>query len=259
MANEPSPGVVVKSLRNPLYFVKWTGEICGLELRYTKSGEFILMLPLLVYHFCSFILFPINFLINFACYLQLNGQPEWDSPTPPAIKNKCSEERLKEIKMLILTKSDVRFCEEELIQVFDTLPPADRKDMIGKSYRGHIVHANCFLDVVDVVLVRPLSWLGFAWNKRYRTQHVGDPLLMSWKEKIFFPFPMWGNVGLTSIIFRDKHQATMNYDHQPWQDYFRVLDSGNETGHRVYMGLWTAREKTGGWFTLTVRKGLETI
>jgi hypothetical protein len=245
--------------RNPLQALKSACRYVGLELRFTKQGHVILFLPLLVYNLLAFVFVILNYLINNVCYLQPNGQPEWDSPTAPPLKNKLSKERLNEIKGKILKKAEITFSEEDLIQLFDTLEPAQRAEMIGKSFRGHIVRANCFLDLVDRVLVRPLMALGFAWNKRYRTQHIGDPLLMSWKELLFFPFPIWGNVGLTSIIFRGKHQATMNYDHQPWQDFFRVLDSGDETGTRVYLGLWTAREKTGGWFTLTVRNDVDTI
>lgn len=240
--------------------VKSACKCCGLELRFTKQGHVILFLPLFVYHLLAYAFAIVNYLINNVCYLQPNGQPEWDNPTSPALQNnKLSEERMKEIKDLILRKALVTFSEEDLIQLFDSLKPAERAEMIGKTFRGHIVRASCFLDLVDRILVRPLMSLGFAWNKRYRTQHVGDPLLTSWREWLFFPLPIWGNVGLTSIIFRGKHQATMNYDHQPWQDYFRILDSGDETGARVYLGLWTAREKTGGWFTLTVRKDVETI
>jgi len=246
-------------IKSPLDLVKNTCKYCGLELRFTKQGQVILFVPLLVYHWLAYTFMVLNYLINNACYLQRNGQPEWDSPTPPVPQNKLSKEKKKELTDLILKKTLVTLSEEDLIQLFDGLEPAERTEMIGKSFRGHIVRANCFLDLVDRVLIRPLMFLGFAWNKRYRTQHVGDPLLMSWKDWLFFPLPIWGNVGLTSIIFRGKHQATMNYDHQPWQDYFRVLDNGDETGARVYIGLWTAREKTGGWFTLTVRADVETV
>lgn len=238
------------------------GQMCkriGLELRNTKQGHTILFLPTIVYTWLCYMLFSINFIIHLACYCQRNGLPEWGSPTPPAFKNKISAERIKELKDRLLCKAEMTFAEEELVQVFDSLEPAQRSDMIGKSYRGHIVRSGCFLDLVDKVIVAPLKKLGFQWGKRYRTQHIGDPLLMCFRDKYFFPLPLWGNVGLSSIEFRNKHQVTMNYDHQPWQDYFRVLDDGKRTGDAVYLGLWTDREKTGGWFTLTVRRDVETL
>lgn len=259
---------LVTVLRNPLlpliWALQWIQSFCarrfGLEIRFTKAGHTIVFLPLLAYNFCAFIFSPLNYLINNICYLQPNGQPEWDSPAlQPPLKERVSDDRIAQIRKQLLAKEIETFGEHEIVQLFDTLKPATRVDLIGKSYRGHIVRCGCFLDLVDKVLVRPLMTLGFVWGKRYRSQHVGDPLLMCWKEKIFFPFPIWGNVGMTGIQWRGEHQATMNYDHQPWQDFFRILDDGQHSGNRVYLGVWSAREKTGGWFTLTLRRDVETI
>jgi hypothetical protein len=223
-----------------------------------------LFLPLAVYHFCALFFFVLNYVINNVCYMQFNGAPEWDSPSTKKLELKASSNRLASLRSQLLDLSSRHSCERtfdeaELVQLFDTLKPAECNELIGKTFRGQIIRCGCFLDLVDRTLLRGLTALGFAWNKRYRTQHVGDPLLMSWNERFFFPLPIWGNVGMTSIAFRGKHQATMNYDHQPWQDYFRVLDDGQETGNVVYLGLWTAREKCGGWFTLTLRKNVETL
>jgi len=30
-------------------------------------------------------------------------------------------------------------------------------------------------------------------------------------------------VGITDIKWRNETTATMNYDHQPWKDYFKLL------------------------------------
>lgn len=245
-------------------WVGWAATQGGLELRRSKNGQWILFLPLVVYNLCALFFCILNYLINNVCYVQFNGAPEWDSPNAQKIEPQASKDRLTSLRSQLLDVSLRHACENtydeaELVQLFDTLKPAEREELTGKTFRGQIVRSGCFLDVVDRTLVWALAILGFAWNKRYRTQHVGDPLLLSWNERLFFPMPIWGNVGMTSIMFRGKHQATMNYDHQPWQDHFRVLDDGKQTGRVVYLGLWTAREKCGGWFTLTVREDVETV
>lgn len=49
--------------------------------------------------------------------------------------------------------------------------------------------------------------------------------------------------------FRGVSTATMRYDLHPWNDFFAVLRQNEK--ELVLLGLWTHREKTGGWFTLT--------
>merc|ERR1719329_577511 len=99
--------------------------------------------------------------------------------------------------------------------------------------------------------------LGFTWGKRFPTQHIGDPLMLAWKEKVFFP--ILGNASTASSLWRNKHQATITYDHQPWQDFLRVLDDHDQSNGVVYLCAWTLREKTGGWFTLTLRPTVEAV
>lgn len=270
---------VLAILRNPYKPLSWAGRFAlrdvrrlffaivamillvkrsGAEIRKTQHGHTILFFPQGVYHFFAFSFWGLNYFLNNVCYFQNNGLPEWDCRFETE-KLSMPQERLVQLKRQILAKELVTFKEEEVVALFDTLRPATREDLIGKSYRGHIVRSGCFLDVVDKHLVRPLMELGFSWGKRYRTQYIGDPLLCSWKDQVFFPLPIWGNVGMTSIQWRGQHQATMNYDHQPWQDFFRILDDNQESNGRVYLGVWTAREKTGGWFTLTLRPNIETL
>ena len=67
-------------------------------------------------------------------------------------------------------------------------------------------------------------------------------------KRIYFPLPAWGNVGVTDIAWRGVSTGTMNYDNHAWKDYFRVLKSGDKY---VLLGIWTAWDKGGGWFTLT--------
>lgn len=59
--------------------------------------------------------------------------------------------------------------------------------------------------------------------------------------------------------YRGKTQATMRYCHQPWNDFFRVLDDGAESGSVTLLGVWCTREKNGGWFTLTHDATVETL
>jgi hypothetical protein len=75
--------------------------------------------------------------------------------------------------------------------------------------------------------------------------------MVNWDRRVFCPLPAWGNVGVCDMVFRNKSVATMNYDYQPWKDYFAVLRPDGQLGGMVLLGLWTSREKTGGWFTLT--------
>jgi len=106
------------------------------------------------------------------------------------------------------------------------------------------------LDVAEWLLIRPLKLLGFNWGKRYRTADKGDPLLIRWMDKVYFPLPAWGNVGMTDIRWRGVTTATMNYDHQAWKDYFKLLS--NDDGTVVLLGVWTHKHIAGGWFTLTL-------
>ena len=54
---------------------------------------------------------------------------------------------------------------------------------------------------------------------------------------------------MTDIAWRGESTATMNYDRQPWKDYFRLLS--DEGGTMVLLGVWTHKQIAGGWFTLT--------
>jgi len=100
-------------------------------------------------------------------------------------------------------------------------------------------------------MIQPVRLLGLKWGKRYLTPYVGDPLCCTFLDRLHIPQPLWGNVGMHSISYRGRSFATMAYDHQPWHDYFAVLDDGAESGQLQLLGLWCHREKCGGWFTLT--------
>ncbi|MFQ3171937.1 MAG: hypothetical protein ACI9DG_001975 [Oleispira sp.] len=66
-----------------------------------------------------------------------------------------------------------------------------------RAWKGKILRTNnSVLDLAEWCIIRPLSFLGIKWGKRYRTQHQGDPLLFRWADKVYFPIPIWGNVGM---------------------------------------------------------------
>lgn len=187
------------------------------------------------------------------CYLQPYAK-HWDEDetvSREVLEGSISEERLSALRISLLSDSLKLYQEREIVALFDSLPAPEPDELIGHTFTGRIVRSGCFLDVVDMVLVRPLMKLGLQWGKRYRSKYIGDPLLVSWGKRVFVPLPIWGNVGMTSILWRGSHVATMNYDHQPWKDYFKLL-SDPEDQLRVYLGVWTARELSGGWFILTI-------
>mmetsp|Transcript_12609 Transcript_12609/g.22464 ORF Transcript_12609/g.22464 Transcript_12609/m.22464 type:complete len:282 (-) Transcript_12609:115-960(-) len=224
-------------------------------LRVGKGGKVVSVLPMLVYDLVSRMLWPLNYVINMATYFQPSC-PNWASEpslSPAKIaasKEALSEEHLARLRERILADEDAMLDERQVVQLFDTLEPATEDDMVGFTWRGRVIRTGSVLDLADWCLVRPLQLLGFRWGKRYRTRFVGDPLLVSWMGKFVFPLPAWGNVEIQEIKYRDKVQATMRYNHQPWNDYFRVLDDGSQSGERVMLGVWCAREKNGGWFML---------
>jgi len=147
------------------------------------------------------------------------------------------------------------FNENELMQLFDTLPPAVNSDMLC-NWRGRVVHTGSLLDVVNHTLGQ-LERIGWRWGKRYRSNYIGDPLVLNIWNVLIVPVPVWGNVSLPMIEYRNKVNATMVYDNQPWQDYFRVLDDGRETGKKMLLGIWSSHEKVGGWFTLEQSDALD--
>jgi len=227
-----------------------------------STSKIIIFFPNFVYTIGTSLFCGLNLLINTCVYFSPFKLPAWDIDpnfSPAKISNFVDTARLNEIKRVILSTNEFeRFNEIELMQLFDTLKPATQSDMVGRTWRGKIINCYCFLDIADIFIIRPLSYLGFKWGKRYRTKYTGDPLLFSWMDRIFFPLPLWGNVGIHEIVFRGKSNATMVYDYQPWQDYFRVLDDGSVSGNIVMLGLWCTRESNGGFFSLTYMPDVET-
>lgn len=223
-----------------------------------RNSKIVLFFSSFVYDWMTRIAFVPNGIISAMCYLQPR-RSIWNEPEDVARKLVTSGESLETVKRDLIAKKERSYVEEDLVQLYDTLPVVDaQRDLIGRSWRGKIVRVNSsVLDLADWFIVKPLSLLGIGWGKRYITAHLGDPLLFRFLNTLYFPIPLWGNVGMTNIEWRGKPTATMNYDHQPWKDYFRLLSS--EPGKVVLLGVWTHKHIAGGWFTLTLDPDVPTV
>lgn len=211
----------------------------------------VVFLPAAVYDLTQLLFFPINYAICGLCYLQPQ-KSVWNAPDYSTQDVSGSGKSLEALKQEVLSQADIAYNEQDLVRLYDSLPAVRAEDdLIGRSWRGKILRTNrSVLDLAEWAVVRPLTRLGFGWGKRYRSADKGDPLLFNWKGRIFAPVPLWGNVGMTDIRWRGVTTATMNYDHQPWKDYFKLLSDGN--GKVVLLGVWTHKHIAGGWFTLTL-------
>lgn len=213
--------------------------------------------PSAVYDLSQFVMFPLNYLIGGLCHLQ-PGKSVWNEDGFEHQSLQGSGKSLDEIKAGILSGSDAVYNEADLVLLYDSLPKVNaRTDLVNRTWNGKILRTNAsVLDLAELAIIKPLSKLGIKWGKRYLTQHKGDPLLMRWADKVYFPIPIWGNVGMTDICWRGAATATMNYDHQPWKDYFKLLS--NNSGKMVLLGVWTHKHIAGGWFTLTLDESIPT-
>lgn len=217
----------------------------------TNNGRTVTFLDPMTYDLMQFAFFPVNMAINTLCYLQPK-KAEWNEAGFEKQDVSGTGESLESVTQSILGQADIAYNEEDLVRLYDSLPAVGaQKDLIGRTWRGKILRTNnSVLDLAEWAIIRPLSLLGITWGKRYRTADVGDPLLFNWQEKVYAPVPIWGNVGMTDIRWRGVPTATMNYDHQPWKDYFKLLSDKN--GEIVLLGIWTHKQISGGWFALTL-------
>lgn len=216
-----------------------------------QNGRAVLFYPPVVYDLTQFLFYPVNYLISGLCHLQPK-KSVWNEEGFESLDIEGSGKNLALIKDEVLKGDDIAYNEVDLVRLYASLPTVNAKqDLVGRSWQGKILRTNAsVLDLAEWAVIRPLSLAGIKWGKRYRSQHKGDPLLMRWKDKFYFPIPIWGNVGMTDIKWRDESTATMNYDHQPWKDYFKLLS--NEDGKVVLLGVWTHKHIAGGWFLLTL-------
>lgn len=221
------------------------------------NNRVVLYFPPVAYDLVQLAMFPLNYAIGGLCYLQPD-KSVWNGHGFDTQDVSGTGKSVDALKQELLGGADIAFHEQDLVRLYDALPAVSaRDDLIGHTWKGRIVRTNrSVLDLAEWAIVRPLTKLGLAWGKRYRTADKGDPLLFSWKDRFFSPVPLWGNVGMTDIRWRGETTATMNYDHQPWKDYFKLLSDDN--GQLVLLGVWTHKHIAGGWFTLTLDAGTPT-
>jgi hypothetical protein len=152
-------------------------------------------------------------------------------------------------KLMSLEANGQHFEPDVLYAVMDKLPTVRSSEMVGKHYRGVIVHHRGFLSLVDKTLVRLGKLVGAEWGKHYASHYVGHPLVLR-KGSLCIPIPIWGNVCNLGMEYRGRDAvATMIYDSHPWKDYFVRL--GARDGKDVLLGVWETHGALGGFFTLT--------
>jgi len=222
---------------------------------YFSKGKFFFYFPQWFYKLATFLFWPSNWLITVVSSRLPPPLSSWNGPDwplnpliAPGRYVSLTIPQINALKERVRKGTREKFDEVELMQLFDALPPAVSSDMIC-NWRGRVIHTGSLLDVVNHTLGQ-LERIGWSWGKRYRSTYVGDPLVLNIWNRIVVPLPVWGNVSLPMIEYRNKVNATMVYDNQPWQDYFRVLDDGSESGKKMLLGIWSCHEKIGGWFSL---------
>jgi hypothetical protein len=226
--------------------ILWSGLGGGLSF---KNGKIVFFYPSVLYDAIQHFFFPLNYVFGLLTYTLPTRHSAWSEPGYEMTKLKGTGRA--DIRHSLIHGVDEAYNEEDLVILFDQCSPISAEDLTGKTWDGRIVRTNrSLLDLADWLLVRPLGLFGFKWGKRYRSQHTGDPLLVRWLDTIYFPLPVWGNVGMVDIRWRGVPTATMNYDYQPWKDYFRVLS--DEDGKLMLLGVWCHKEVAGGWFVLSL-------
>jgi len=223
-----------------------------------KNKKLVIMLPKIVYDIAQWVFFPVNYVICLLCYLQPK-KSVWNEEGFESQKLTGSGLDLTTVKEQIINGDNLAYNEEDLVKLYGSLPDVSAKDqMVGHSWNGKILRTNAsVLDLAEWFVIRPLNLIGVNWGKRYRDQHKGDPLLFRWLSTVYIPIPIWGNVGMVDIKWRNSSTATMNYDHQPWKDFFKVLK--DEDGELVLLGVWTHKHIAGGWFKLTLDRDVPTL
>lgn len=219
------------------------------------NGRLVISFPAFLYDVLQWLAFPLNYLLGLLCYLQPQTSV-WNETGFQDQDLSGSGAGLDELKRNMLERPNQIYTEADIVRVFDNLPTVSaEKDLIGRVWEGQILRTNrSALDFAHYAINWPLKLLGFKWGKRYCTANRGDPLFLRWLNLFYIPLPIWGNVGMMDIRWRGEPTATMNYDHQPWRDYFRLLS--DEGGKVVLLGVWTHKHIAGGWFTLTLDKAI---
>lgn len=220
-----------------------------------QNNRLIISPPVIIYDFIQWFFFPVNYVLGLLCYIQPQHSI-WNEEGFEKQDLTGSGIALDELTGQILSKKSHIHTEADILRLFDTLPTVSaNKDMTNRVWEGKILRTNrSALDFAYYAIHLPLKLLGFQWGKRYCTANKGDPLFLRWLNLVYLPLPIWGNVGMIDIRWRGETTATMNYDHQPWRDYFRLLSTDDDKV--VMLGVWTHKHIAGGWFTLTLDKSV---
>ncbi|GBG24796.1 Hypothetical Protein FCC1311_010142 [Hondaea fermentalgiana] len=232
-------------------------------VRLTERNKVVIYLPRLLCDVLARLAWPLNMLLDvapLAAQMYFARKPGvWPMPVKDLESMQTSGDASKARESILSEKVSV-VPEETLTQLFGTLEPAHAEDLVAKTWEGKLIRTGTrALDLVDLVLARPLLVLGVGWGKRFRAPHRGDALILHWMDKIYFPMPMYGNASIVDMEYAGKTQATARYNHQPWNEHFRILNDGKESGKMVLLGAWCTRDTIGGWFTLTHQTEVETL
>ena len=144
-----------------------------------KNKKLIFFYPSIVYDLLQHICYPINYLLGLLCYILPTRHSKWSEINYKQIQLIGTGK--KDIKEDLINQKNIVYNEEDLVLLFDQCQPIQAEELIGNTWNGKIIRTNrSLLDIAEWLLVRPLGLFGFKWGKRYRTQHVGDPLLVRW-------------------------------------------------------------------------------
>ncbi|MCC1498152.1 DUF4334 domain-containing protein [Alcanivorax sp. 1008] len=216
-----------------------------------RSRKVTFSIPGLIYDFAQWVMFPANYFISVLCWLQPGGSI-WNESAAQCGSVEDTGKSLDKLRVEILVGLNVAHDQRDLLSLFDSLPSVQaEKDLVGRAWKGKILRTNrSVLDLAEWLIIKPASYLGLSWGKRFKTRHKGDPLFFCWLDRIYVPVPVWGNVAVTDVRWRGECTATMTYDQQAWRDYFKVLLRSN--GDLVLLGVCTHKHTVAGWFTLTL-------
>jgi hypothetical protein len=170
-----------------------------------QASHHVYYFPEFVYDLFTILFLPLNFTIQFLSsrFASAKNLPNYsDSPQlqPKQLRQTISNASPDQLRASLLSNLDIskfsqkkRYPEPELLVLFDSLPGISTTQMIG-NWQGNVILSNSWLDLCDRFLVEPISTLFNAyWGKRYRSLHVGDPLIVTVKRpssKFTFPLPM---------------------------------------------------------------------
>jgi len=222
-----------------------------------RDGKVGVFLPLFVHDFAAMAFFPLTFVISSLMYFQPTHS-EWNNPNnfmligPEALKKKSGED-LSTLKKDIVANTSRVYSESDLVRLFDSLPAASPSTLLGKGFEGHILRTNKnLLDLVQMFIAWILKKIGISWGRRLVSHHRGDPVVLNFRGKLYLPLPAFGNLSTETCVWRDVSTACGRFNHLPWTDMYKVLEDDGKS--LVLLVCWTNREKTGGWFTLTMDK-----